>query len=76
MKRYAYTGETAGAVPNVGFVEPGAVIEAMSEQHEEAIKASGHFKLERAVHKEESAEPKTEPKAEPKKADDGKGGKK
>ncbi|WP_161884053.1 hypothetical protein [Deinococcus alpinitundrae] len=75
MKKYQYTGETSGFIPGVGSVEPGTVIEATSEGHEGAIKASGHFKLDRAApHKDEPAsdKPKTEPKAE----DSGKGGKK
>jgi len=74
MKKYQYTGEATGFLPGIGSVEPGSVIEASSEGHEEAIRASGHFKLDRAPHKEdpEPDKPKTEPKAE----DNGKGGKK
>ncbi|GAA4002677.1 hypothetical protein GCM10022631_11730 [Deinococcus rubellus] len=72
-KHYRYDGEATGFLPGIGSVEPGTVIEATSDSHEAAIKASGHFKLDRP-HKEEAALDK--PKAEPKAEDSGKGGKK
>ncbi|AWN22212.1 hypothetical protein DKM44_02315 [Deinococcus irradiatisoli] len=79
MKKYAYTGEATGFIPGVGSVEPGTVIEATDASHEEAIKASGHFKLDRGNHKEADA-PETKaastPTTEPKAEDNGKGGKK
>lgn len=86
-KHYRYDGEASGFIPGVGSVEPGTVIEATSDSHEEAIKASGHFKLDRP-HKEDKpaaspapkAAPKPEPKpdkpkTEPKAEDTGEGGK-
>ncbi|WP_161883849.1 hypothetical protein [Deinococcus alpinitundrae] len=65
MKKYQYTGEATGFLPGIGSVKPGSVIEATSEGHEEAIKASGHFKLDRP-HREEKPQGKPAPKATPK----------
>lgn len=45
MKKFVFSGseEQAGLYPGIGYVQPGAVIEALSEEHAEAMEASGLF---------------------------------
>ena len=60
MKQWRYVSEQEGAVPGVGFVSKGLIIDPMNKQHEDAIKHSGHFEEVKAEEKE--AEPTPKPK--------------